>query len=275
MTVGFVIGDIANPLLAEIVRGAEHALRDAGYSMLLTNSLFSPELDRRHIELFSHRRVDGLLLFPVSETHPGMIEALQRLTIPIVVLERELPASLEASCVLADHQAGIRLAVDDLLDLGHRRIVLINGQDVHPTRERSTALRACFDRRGLPHTFEIFPGSYSEEHGLAVTRRLLARSERPTAIIAAGNQIMRGAMRAFGEHGVQIGSELSFVGYDDATLAQLHSPQIAIIERDAPALGRSAAELLLTRMSGESEERRTVVHPTRFVPAPSCTQPSA
>lgn len=273
MTVGFVVGDIANPLLAEIVEGAEHALRDAGYSMLLTNSLVSPELDRRHIELLRNRRVDGLLLFPVSETHRGMLEALRRVSVPIVVLERELPASLGASSVLSDHRAGLRPAVDHLLDLGHRRIVLITGQEVRPTRERSAVLRECFDRRGLHHTFEIFPGSYADQHGLEVTRWLLQRVERPTAIIAAGNQIMRGAMRAIGEHGIDIGSELSFVGCDDGTLAQLYTPQIAIIDRDASALGRSAAELLLARLRGESDEPQTVVHPTRYVPAPSCEQP--
>lgn len=270
MTVGFVVGDISNSLISQIVKGAEHALRAAGYSMLLTNSLFDPDLDRRHIELLSSRRVDGLLLFPVSETDEGMLAALRRLDIPIVVLERELPAALRASSVFSDHRAGMRPAVDHLLDLGHRRIALIAGQPVRPTRERAEALRSCFDRRKLPHTFEVFEGSYSDQHGAAVTRQLLQRPDRPTAIIAAGNQITHGALQAIAEQRIVLGRDLSFVGCDDSTLARLHVPQIAILERDPIVIGRSAAELLLSRMRGEEEAPARLTHPTRFVPGPSC-----
>lgn len=270
MTVGFVVGDISNVLVSQFVKGAEHALRGAGYSMLLTNSLFDPELDRRHIELLSQRRVDGLLLLPVAETHAGMIAALEELTVPIVVLERELPATVAASRVLSDHHAGMCPAVDHLLDLGHRSIALISGQPVHPTRERAAALRSCFERRMLPPTFEVLQGSYSQEYGAAVTRQLLQRPDRPTAIIAAGNQITRGALQVIGEQRIELGRELSFVGCDDSTLARLHQPQIAILERDPLVLGRSAAELLLSRMSGQEGAPATVTHPTWFVPAPSC-----
>ena len=270
MTVGFVVGDISNSLVAQFVKGAEQALRDAGYSLLLTNSLFDPELDRRHIELLSSRRVDGLLLLPVSETHAGMLAALRRLSIPIVVLERELPRSLPASRVFCDHRAGMRPAVDHLLDLGHRRIALIAGQAVRPTRERVNALRECFDARGLPHSFEVIEGSYSDRHGEEVTAQLLRRPQRPSAIIATGNQIMRGALRAIDEHGVRIGEQLSFVGCDDLTLASLYVPQIAILERDAIALGSSAARLLLGHLRGEIDEPQTIVQATKFLAGPSC-----
>lgn len=270
MTVGFVVGDISNFLLSQMVKGAEHALRRAGYSMLLTNSLFDPELDRRHIELLSSRRVDGLLLLPVSETHAGMVGALERLDIPIVVLERELPDSVPASRVFSDHRAGMRPAVERLLDLGHTRIAMIAGQAVRPTRERAAALRECFDARGIERSFEVIEGSYSDEHGYEAASRLLSERRPPTAIVATGNQVMRGALRAIGEREVRLGEELSFVGCDDLTLARLHSPQIAILERDAVALGRAAAELLLGHLQGELEEPRTVVQPTSFIPGPSC-----
>src|SRR5690606_16311322 len=61
-SVGFVVGDIANPLLAEIVKGGERALRDGGYSMLLTDSENEPARDADHMRLLEQRRVDGLML---------------------------------------------------------------------------------------------------------------------------------------------------------------------------------------------------------------------
>src|SRR5215207_1686606 len=68
-SVGFVVGDISNPLLAEIALGAETTLHEAGYSMLLTNSENDPALDAGHVRLLMQRRVDGLMLSLASEDH--------------------------------------------------------------------------------------------------------------------------------------------------------------------------------------------------------------
>src|SRR5215218_5814177 len=108
LSVGFVVGDISNPLLAEIVMGSELALREAGYSMLLTSSLGDPELDVAHIRLFEQRRVDGLILSLADERHPPTLATLERSELPIVLVDRELPASIEASRALSDHRAGMK-----------------------------------------------------------------------------------------------------------------------------------------------------------------------
>ena len=63
-----VLADISNPLMAEIVLGAEAVLRSAGYSLLLMNSENDPALDAQHIRFFQSRRVDGMLLSLASET---------------------------------------------------------------------------------------------------------------------------------------------------------------------------------------------------------------
>src|SRR2546430_1229034 len=62
MAVGFVVRDISNPMMAEIVLGAERALRTAGYALSITNSEGEPDLDADYIRYFRQRAVDGLLL---------------------------------------------------------------------------------------------------------------------------------------------------------------------------------------------------------------------
>jgi LacI family transcriptional regulator len=270
MTVGFVVGDISNPVVSQIVKGAELKLRDAGYTMLLTNSLVDPELDRRHIELLRQRRADGLLLLPVSEDHPPMIRALERLDIPTVVIERDLPASVGAACVFSDHRAGMDPAVEHLLDLGHRHIAFIAGQPVRATRERVASLKAVFTRRGLPPSYQVYGGSYSTEHGARITAQLLSAEAPPTAIIAGSNQIMVGALQVLSNQGVAVGRDLSFVGCDDITVAQIYRPQIAVLDRDLVALGTSAAELLLRQLRENAEADSVIMHPTRFIARPSC-----
>src|SRR5207248_7056581 len=124
MTIGFAIGDISNPLFAEIVAAAETRLRAGGYSMLLTNSEASAELDAAHIRLLAQRRVDGIILSVSDERNTETLVALERLDVPVVILDRdvEVPGAVN---VFTDHRHGMRQAVAHLLDLGHREIAMI------------------------------------------------------------------------------------------------------------------------------------------------------
>jgi LacI family transcriptional regulator len=275
LSVGFVLADISNPLMAEIVLGAEAVLRSAGYSLLLMNSENDPALDAQHVRFFQSRRVDGMILSLVSETDPVTLDTVSQVEGPVVVVDRQLPDRLQASAVINDHRVGMEAAVEHLVDLGHRRIALITGsQSQLPGRERMEAMRAVLRRRSESVDAVYLPGSFSTEYGEAAARQALASDRRPTAIIAGGNQLLIGVLRALQERGLRVGSDVSLVTCDDVPLSELHEPPIATIERDTVALGRVAAELLLGRLVG-NEEPRTEVMPTRFVPRPSCAPPAA
>jgi LacI family transcriptional regulator len=274
LTVGFVVGDISNPLFAEIVTGVESTLQENGYSILLTNSLNQPLLEAAHIRLLSQRRVDGLVISVLDETHPETIERLRELDIPIVVLDRSLPGGVPVSRVLSDHRSGMRAAVLPLLDLGHRRIALIGGSGVRPALERRAGLEDAFAERGLDPTYTLIEGSFAVECGATEMRRLLDSPDRPTAVIAGGNQLMLGALRVIRERGIALGSELSFVGCDDVALTDLFSPAVAVVRRDNFAMGRAASDLLLARLRDEAGPSEVVL-PTEFVARPSCGPPRA
>ncbi|HEU4703919.1 MAG TPA: LacI family DNA-binding transcriptional regulator [Conexibacter sp.] len=277
LTVGFVVGDISNPLLAQIALGAETALREAGYSMLLTNSENDPALDARHIGLFQQRRVDGLLLSLAAEDHAGTLAALGALEVPVVLVDRELrgaPRDLRASAVLSDHRSGMRDAVDHLLELGHRRIGLILGQQARFSRERREGVQDAYARRDLPPTYTVLDGQLDPLHGRVATRRLLDGPAPPTAIVAGGNQLLAGALEELARRGLHVGDDVSLVSCDAVAITELVDPPIAVVRRDMRALGRRAAELLLRRMQGE-DASETVIMPSEFVPRASCAPPPA
>jgi LacI family transcriptional regulator len=271
LSVGFVVGDISNPLFAEIVKGAETTLRGAGYSMLLTNSEGDPALDVAHVRLFEQRRTDGLILSLTTDDHPETAEHLRHVEAPIVLIDRELPAEVNASRVLSDHRAGMTRAVEHLLGLGHRRFALVSGGPVRPSLERRAAFEETLARHQVPaRDIQIREGTFAAEHGLRATRELLASRRPPTALIAGGNQLMIGALGAMDEAGLELGRDISFVGCDDVPITELYRPPIAVVNRDNDLLGRTAAEILLRRMRDLLGEAEEVVLPTEFVPRASC-----
>ncbi len=270
-TVGFVVGDISNPLLAQIALGAEVRLRAAGYAMLLTNSVNEANLDATHIRLLQQRRVDGLLLSLSDETSDETLDALTRSMTPSVLVDRDLPLDEPFSAVLSDHASGIHQAVDRLVALGHDRIALVAGSPhVRPTRERINALEDVLENH-LGVVGQVRSGAFTEAHGKAATRELLAGRRPPTAIIAGGNQILVGVLDELGARKVRVPADISLVTCDDVPLAKFFTPTLAMINRDPYEIGLAAAGLLLDRLSGHPPE--TVILPTTFVTAASCGRP--
>lgn len=273
LSVGFVVGDISNPVMAGIAHGAEGVLRAAGYSMLLMNSGGDPVQDQTHIRFFQSRRVDGMLLSLASEKNRATLELLTRIRVPIVVLDREIPASIGASAVLSDHRTGMRAAVDHLLDLGHRRIALIGPSlDWRAGRERIGGMQDAIAARRIRDETVTRPGSLLAEHGEAATLELFSLSKRPTAVIAAGNQLLVGTLRALARLRIRVGHDVALVTCDDFPLTELYSPPIATISRDIVGMGRSAAQLLHARLQ-QPQERATILLPTTYLPRASASPP--
>jgi LacI family transcriptional regulator len=238
------------------------------------NSENDPELDAAHIRFFQARRVDGMILSLASERHDATLDQLGHVDVPIVVIDRDLPPTLGASIVRSDHRTGMQAAVRHLVELGHRRIALITGSvELWAVRERIAGMADAIRSSGIADETVSLVGSLSAEHGQLSTQHLLATTPRPTAIIAGGNQVLAGCLRALGQHRLDIPGDISLVTCDEVDLSALHSPPIASVSRDTLELGRSAAELLLERLDGS--EPRTVLLPTTFTPNASCARPAA
>jgi LacI family transcriptional regulator len=260
-SVGFVMRDISSPLFSEIALGAEVALRERGYSMLLTNSEGRPELDLAHVRLLRQRRVDGLLLSLADEGHEPTLAELERLRLPVVLIDREVPHPSGLSAVLCDHGAGVRAAAEQLVGRGHRTLGLVGGPlSLRPGRECAHALeRFCAGRAGTRAVVE--PGAFSEQHGFEATARMLAAPSPPTALITGSHQILPGVLRAFDEAG-DAADGIDLVAFDDTPLLPWVARPLGVVSREGLEIGRVGARLLLDLLRGG--EPRTVVVPTVY-----------
>ncbi len=266
LTVGFVVGNVSNPLLSEIALGAETRLQAAGYSMLLANSMNQPELDAAHIRLFAQRRVDGMLLSVSSEDWQGTIDAVNKARLPAVLVDRELDVEGRVSSVLAEHDVGIAAAVRHLASLGHRRIALVNGPpNLRPARDRAATLRRVSRQLGIASS--VRSGDFNAQHGEHATRSLLAEPDPPTALVAGSNQLLAGVLRALHQLQRRIPDDVSLVTCDALPLAEFLVPPLATIARDHHATGVIAASLLLELLSGAKPRIEKV--PTTYHPAAS------
>lgn len=264
-TVGFIVADIVNPLFAVMLRGAERQLRQAGYSVLLAHSEGEPDRDAETARLFRRRRVDGLLLSLTDEGRQDTLEELQGLSVPIVLLDREVNRASGWSAVLADHRTGLRRATEHLIDLGHEDIRLITGQEnSRPARERALGFVEGHERRGLtPGPDAVRFGNFSADFGSRTVEEMVSDGPLPTGLIAGGNLILNGVIAALHRNGVRVGRDISLITCDDIALAEYHHPPISVVARDIEEMGSTAASLLLELLEGGPA--RTEIVPTAFV----------
>lgn len=268
MSVGFAASDISNPVLAETVTGAERVLRQAGYTLLVTDAESDTRIDLANIDVLRHRRVDGLLLSLSDEHDPAARRLLADLDMPFVLVDRDVPEGVQAPQVRFDHRQGMRDAARHLWELGHRRVAMIEGGPHRPARERLSGVKDVFDAPG--GELRELAGPFTIEHGEQAVALALSVEPTPTAIIAAGNLFMRGALRELRRRGLALGGDISFVGCDDVAVAEFHDPPIALVRRDPRLSGEVAARVLLGRFGdGPEPQDEELDLPTEYVARPS------
>ncbi len=268
--VGFLLDSMANgPIYASV----EQALRNQGYSMLLTNTENDPHLNSAFLQLMAQRRVDGLLIDSSIAGRQQVIDDLRRLQLPAVLFDSDVPENApHLSAIRSDYAGGIRAAITHLTAQGHRRIALICGQSWWwPARERLNAFRAGCEAAGLaPEPGLIRSVTMSATTAYAEASALLASPVPPTAMIVGGNNLLLGVLRALQAHQSVAGRDLALIGADDLDLTQLYSPPITVIARDLALLGETAVHLL-SEMIGDGKGREVTL-PTQLIVRGSSTR---
>ena len=240
-TIGFLIPDMTNQIFARVAQGAETILAPEGYMLFAFSSNRSPTREVAFLQAAQQRQMDGLIVSLSDETAAEPIEEINRVGVPIVVLDRDVP--VQADVVYSEHIRPIETVVNQLLELGHRRIGLITAsQNIRPGRDRVVGFRRALTQAGVPiDEWLIRAWRQSAEYGAAEAHDLLTGANPPTAILAGGNDIFYGALRTVRQLGLSIPDDISFIGTDDALLGELVFPPITVINRDMAEVGRQAA----------------------------------
>lgn len=260
MTVGIVIPDIENPLFGPIIAGAGHALGGEGYSLLIANADREDETHTREIvRALLERRVDGMILATAARSDDLIAELVE--TGVLMVLVNRTTEGLPVPAILGDDMAGIGLAVDHLVELGHRRVGHVAGpQNLSTGMGRYQAFLTRMHSLGLDvETSAVEAASwYQVDPGYESCRQLLDRRPDLTAIVAANDLIALGCYRAVRESGRDVPHDVSITGYNDMPLLDLVQPAMTSVKVPYRQMGVEAADLLLSELSAGPDNERAI-----------------
>jgi LacI family transcriptional regulator len=213
------------------------------------------------------RGVDGLVLATVTVTDPVVGHCIAA-SIPVVLVNRT-DARRRLPAVVTDDAAGMRLAVEHLVTLGHRRIGHIAGPpEVSTGALRRAGFEASATSAGLPARGIMVETAraYTREEGRLATLRLLDREIAPTAIAAANDLLALGIYDALSERGLNCPADVSVVGHNDMPYVDMLSPPLTTVRIAQRNMGNQAARLLLDRIAAATAGReRIVLEPSLIV----------
>jgi LacI family transcriptional regulator len=273
-TIGFCTRDITNPLFSQMARAFQDVFEDHGLTLLISNAFDDPRRERDMVRRFIEQSVDGLILAPSTDDGTQIVEMAKAHGIPVVVLDRDSPPP--AVRVMSEHIGGMRQATGYLLDLGHRDIALITGGSGHLAgRNRVEGFRRTFEARGLPvPEHRILQGTFSREFGWTAASHLLLGADPPTAIICGGTPLLLGTLPVVHSAELSIPGDLSLISCDDVDVTQLYRPAITVVRRDINAIGRTAAQAVISLIEGVEMPPHAMFRiPTELVVRDSCGPP--
>jgi LacI family transcriptional regulator len=269
-----VLADISNPFFTLIARGVEDLASEQGYMVIFCNTDESEDEEQKYVDLLLQQRVDGILLVPAGDGATA-ISAAQRHKTPLVVIDRRPPGAAVDS-VRGDSLGGAYALGRLLLDLGHRRIALLNGPaGVSTADERQAGYSRALDEAGISPAERLsLSGRFTTGSGRQMTLQALAATPRPTALLAANNFIALGALQAVQECGLRLPQDVALVGFDDLPDALVAFPFLTVAVQPAYEMAQQATGLLLKRLAGEGPaEPQEIILSTRLIVRQSSGSP--
>jgi len=245
-----LVPDITNPHNFGLVRGAEAQARAAGYTLIIGDTLQSPELEKAHLDRLSSI-VDGFVLAASRLPDADLYAVLGRG--PVVLFGRQASGF---SSVITDSVDGCRQIIDHLAALGHRRIAYLAGPSTAWTDgQRWQALT----RYGAQADLEIVrrgPFSPTLDSGAAAAD--IGVASGATALVAFNDLLAIGVLQRLEHHGIEVPQRVSVVGFDDIFGADFCHPSLTTVASPAEPAGRALIDLLLG-LPGRRPEQQIVL----------------
>jgi len=259
-TIGVMLPIYENPFFWEILHGLSSEANEAGYKVLLANSILDPEQTNETISELAEQRIDGLIiLMEVASLPEPAMEQLRKSTHPIV--EGSSALSSEFDLIHQDYGEGMTAIMSHLFELGHRRIGYLHGVQEATTQgqDRLHAYTQAFLDANLPYDPSwIYRCGQSMEEGYETALQLLQQPDRPTALVAINDLLAIAAISAASDLGLRVPDDISIAGFDNIPFARFSVPKLTTVASQPVQKGRDAVRILLKRLKEPDHPRQVV-----------------
>ncbi len=256
-SIGLIIPDITNPFFPEVASGVEDRANESGYSVFLCNTNWERNREIRYIYLLFEKRVDGIIIAPVSNSKKvDCFKGVLNKDIPVVYLSNT-PQDGEYNSVIIDNVRGAFLATKHLIESGYKEIGFIGAPDESLSiDERLEGYKLAFKEYGMEINNKYIKfGDFKQETGYKIIKRMITEGNYPNAILAENDLLALGVMQGVKDMGLIIPEDVAVVGFDDIRLASFPEIQLTTVYQPKYKIGKIAIEILLEEIEKKDEAK--------------------
>ena len=243
-TYGFVVRNFANPFFLEVLSGAQQVAAESGATVVVLDSRYSLERERRHVQEMAAQRVAGLAIAPVGSGESIRLWQELRPEAPVVALNGSADGITGISRVCPDSTAAVELPMRRLAELGHTAVAFLSAPPaLMADPDRLRHFQRLARQLGLRPRVMYSLLTIADVQRAAVT--LLSSRDAPTAIITNSDYTAHAVYKAARELSLPVGPGISVIGHDDLPTSELLDPPLATIRMDQRAMGRALMMRLL------------------------------
>jgi len=251
--------DFISPFLSTVLGSFRETIETEGYDLILLTSL--AEMNKMENSFISnYRNIDGILVMSVGGREKEF-KCVCEYNKPCVSINDNIP---NIGIVVTNNRQGARIAVEYLINLGHREIAYIAGPISNisiAARERRQGYHDVLIKNGIRIDPNLEAGSdtWHARGGYKACAELFRRKAKFTALFTANNHMGFGALRYMAESGIKVPKDISVIGFDDGDgLEEYISPSLSTMKQDSEKIGKIAAEMLLRKLQGLTTEK--IIH---------------
>ncbi|VAW31523.1 hypothetical protein MNBD_CHLOROFLEXI01-4299 [hydrothermal vent metagenome] len=261
-TIGVAIADFLDPFYSDIIAGIEDIAVANNYHIFVSSFYRDKQRERTLLNAFYERRLAGIIV-------AGSVMDNEYLSFP----HRKLMPAVLINCprhpfsVSADKSLGARLAVEHLIDLGHRRIAHVrHAHDYETAQLRLTSYKETLKQHGIPLDDRyIVAGDERFTGGVRAVDQLLALPEPPTAVFCFNDMTAIGVINALLKKGIDVPNDISVVGFDDLDIASFYHPALTTVHQPTYQIGRESAKMLSAIIEGNKNIEAQLIEPKLIV----------
>ncbi len=248
-TIGLILPNSSNPILASLANYIEDQFYTCGYTVIVCNTMYDINKELEILKTLRAKMVDGIIIMPTTN---NLIdgENFKKSRVPIIALDREVH-NVDVDTVRVNYEETNIKIIDSLFKLGHRTFGYI---DRKYDQSHSLARRVGFEKALEKHELTLYrslvvrsPG-FDFLDGYAAAEMLLKEDTSPTAVICPNDIIAIGAMKKFIEMGKRIPVDISIVGFGDIPVSDYTTPGLTTLRYPAAEISRAACDRLIKKM---------------------------
>lgn len=249
---------ITHPFFGGVLDKFKKYIEEKGYDLLFISQTIAGSPSSSYYTHCLQKGVDGIIIL-CSFVDVASIRELLESNIPSVIIDHETPLT---NCVYTDNYKALYQATEYLIKLGHKKIGHIHGDLLSFVGiERYNGFRQALMDYSVPiRTDFLFHGeTYTIQEGYERGVEIAGLNDRPTAIIAASDQLAIGAMQALHERGIRVPEDISLIGFDDIELVRLIKPGLTTIHQDTEKIAFEAAKSLIEQIENPEKKPESII----------------